>query len=216
MKNSIKLVTLLLTAGFYSACTRQLPPDTQSRIPLEGNWGLQLDTAGAGIAPDWLTKSCTDSLFLPGTTDMGKKGTYNTDMTLTTSLSREYVFEGKALYTKQVDIPEEWDGTSVRLVMERTKPTTIWIDGKEVGANNDISTAQQYDLSSYLFPGTHTVAILVDNGKPCQKRSTALHMLILLPHRQTGMELSVIFIWKAYLFAGSMTSSCIRMSRKKS
>lgn len=165
MKNSIKLVTLLLTAGFYSACTRQLPPDTQSRIPLEGNWGLQLDTAGAGIAPDWLTKSCTDSLFLPGTTDMGKKGTYNTDMTLTTSLSREYVFEGKALYTKPVDIPEEWDGTSVRLVMERTKPTTIWIDGKEVGANNDISTAQQYDLSSYLFPGTHTVAILVDNGK---------------------------------------------------
>lgn len=126
---------------------------------------MQLDTAGAGIAPDWLTKSCTDSLFLPGTTDMGKKGTYNTDMTLTTSLSREYVFEGKALYTKQVDIPEEWDGTSVRLVMERTKPTTIWIDGKEVGANNDISTAQQYDLSSYLFPGTHTVAILVDNGK---------------------------------------------------
>lgn len=165
MKNLIKLVTLLLTAGFYSACTRQLPPDTQSRIPLEGNWGLQLDIAGAGIAPDWLTKSCTDSLFLPGTTDMGKKGTYNTDMTLTTSLSREYVFEGKALYTKQVDIPEEWDGTSVRLVMERTKPTTIWIDGKEVGANNDISTAQQYDLSSYLFPGTHTVAILVDNGK---------------------------------------------------
>ena len=165
MKNSIKLVTLLLTAGFYSACTRQLPPDTRSRIPLEGNWGLQLDTAGAGIAPDWLTKSCTDSLFLAGTTDMGKKGTYNTDMTLTTSLSREYVFEGKALYTKQVDIPEEWDGTSVRLVMERTKPTTIWIDGKEVGANNDISTAQQYDLSSYLFPGTHTVAILVDNGK---------------------------------------------------
>ena len=165
MKNSIKLVTLLLTAGFYSACTRQLPPDTRSRIPLEGNWGLQLDTAGTGIAPDWLTKSCTDSLFLPGITDMGKMGTYNTDMTLTTGLSREYVFEGKALYTKQIRIPEEWDGTSVRLVMERTKPTTIWIDGKEVGANNDISTAQQYDLSSYLFPGTHTVAILVDNGK---------------------------------------------------
>ena len=165
MKNSIKLVTLLLTAGFYSACTQQLPPDTRSRISLEGNWGLQLDTAGTGIAPDWLTKSCTDSLFLPGITDMGKMGTYNTDMTLTTGLSREYVFEGKALYTKQIRIPEEWDGTSVRLVMERTKPTTIWIDGKEVGANNDISTAQQYDLSSYLFPGTHTVAILVDNGK---------------------------------------------------
>lgn len=165
MKKSIKLVALLLTAGFYSACTQQLPSDTRSRISLEGNWGLQLDTAGTGIAPDWPAKPCTDSLFLPGTTDRGKKGTYNADMTLTTALSREYVFEGKALYTKQVDIPKEWDGTSVRLVMERTKPTTIWVDGKEVGANNDISTAQQYDLSSYLSPGTHTVAILVDNGK---------------------------------------------------
>lgn len=165
MKNSIKLVALLLTAGLYSACTQQLPSDTRSRISLKGNWGLQLDTAGTGIAPDWLTKPCTDSLFLPGTTDRGKKGAYNTDMTLTTGLSREYVFEGKALYTKQVRIPEEWDGTSVRLVMERTKPTTIWIDGKEVGTNNDISTAQQYDLSSSLSPGLHSLAILVDNGR---------------------------------------------------
>ena len=165
MKNSIKLVALLLTAGFYSACTQQLPTDTRNRIPLEGNWGLQLDTTGTGITPELLTKPCTDSLFLPGTTDIGKKGVYNEDMTLTTALSREYLFEGKALYTKQVDIPEEWDGTSVRLVMERTKPTTIWIDGKEAGSNCDISTAQQYDLSSYLSPGLHTLAILVDNGK---------------------------------------------------
>lgn len=126
---------------------------------------------------------------------MGKKGTYNTDMTLTTSLSREYVFEGKALYTKQVDIPEEWDGTSVRLVMERTKPTTIWIDGKEVGANNDISTAQQYDLSSYLFPGTHTVAILVDNGKAGRARKgLRLFTCLFCFHTDKLEELSVIFI----------------------
>lgn len=153
MKNSITLVALLLTAGFFSACTQQMPRDTRSRLSLEGNWGLQLETTG------------TDSLFLPGTTDIGKKGTYNTDMTLTTALSREYLFEGKALYTKQVEIPEEWGGTAVRLVMERTKPTTIWVDGKEAGSNSDISTAQQYDLSAYLSPGTHTLAILVDNGK---------------------------------------------------
>lgn len=44
MKNSIKLVALLLTAGFYSACTRQMPSDTRTRISLEGNWGLQLVT----------------------------------------------------------------------------------------------------------------------------------------------------------------------------
>ena len=49
--------------------------------------------------------------------------------------------------------------------MERTKPTTVWIDGKEVGTNSDISTAQQYELSSYLSPGSHDIAIIVDNGK---------------------------------------------------
>ena len=49
--------------------------------------------------------------------------------------------------------------------MERTKPTTVWIDGKEVGTNSNISTAQQYELSSYLSPGSHDIAIIVDNGK---------------------------------------------------
>ncbi len=165
MKITTKLTAVFLIAGLCTACSKQLPIDTRDRLCLAGNWGLQLDTAGTGITPDLLTKSCTDSLLLPGTTDRGKKGTYNMDMTQTTALSREYIFEGKALYTKTVDIPESWAGTSVRLVMERTKPTTLWIDGKEAGTNDDISTAQQYDLSTFLSPGTHTIAIAVDNGK---------------------------------------------------
>ena len=162
MKITTKLTAVFLIAGLCTACSKQLPADTRDRLCLAGN---RLDTAGTGITPDLLAKSCTDSLLLPGTTDKGKKGTYNTDMTQTTALSREYIFEGKALYTKTVDIPESWAGTSVRLIMERTKPTTLWIDGKEVGTNDDISTAQQYDLSAFLSPGTHTIAIAVDNGK---------------------------------------------------
>lgn len=165
MKISIKMAVLLLVGGICSACTGQFPADTRARILLDGNWGLRLDTADTEITPQLLAEPCTDSLFLPGTTDIGKKGTYNTDMTLTTGLSREYVFEGKALYTKTVEIPEAWKGTDVRLVMERTKPTTVWVDGKMAGSNDDISTAQKYDLSSYLSPGSHTISILVDNGK---------------------------------------------------
>lgn len=165
MKHSIKAIALVLGVGLCFACNRHISSDTRSRISLEGNWGLWLDTTGMAFDNDWLTKPCSDSLFLPGTTDMGEKGTYNTDITQTTHLSREYVFEGKALYTKQVDIPENWGGTYIRLLMERTKPTTVWVDGKIIGSSNDISTAQVYDLSEHLTPGTHSLAILVDNRK---------------------------------------------------
>lgn len=48
--------------------------------------------------------------------------------------------------------------------MERTKPTTVWIDGKEAGTNSNISTAQQYELSS-IYLDLHDIAIIVDNGK---------------------------------------------------
>ncbi|WP_368336914.1 sugar-binding domain-containing protein [Parabacteroides merdae] len=165
MKCLIKYIVLLPTIGFLLACTQQFRSDTRNRILLTGNWGVQLDTAATGITSSWLPRYCTDSLFLPGTTDYERKGIYNTDTVQTTALSKEYVFEGKALYTKTVCIPEEWRGTCIRLIMERTKPTTVWIDGKEVGTNSDISTAQQYELSSYLSPGSHDIAIIVDNGK---------------------------------------------------
>ena len=143
MKNSIKLIACLLIAGMCASCTGKLPSDMRNRISLEGQWGMLLDTADVGFSIAQLSNSGMDSLFLPGTTDIGKKGKYNPDMTQTNALSREFIFEGKALYTKVVEIPENWRGSSVRLFMERTKPTTIWIDGKEVGTNDNISTAQQ-------------------------------------------------------------------------
>lgn len=165
MKNFIKLTACLFIAGLCSACAKQLPSDTRSRISLEGQWGLRLDTTSSGFVSDRLAEICTDSLLLPGTTDIGKKGRYNTDMTQTNALSREYIFEGKALYTRTVEVPESWEGTSIRLLMERTKPTKVWIDGKEVGTNNDVSTPQLYDVSDYLSPGIHAIAIQVDNGQ---------------------------------------------------
>ena len=146
------------------SCTEKMPSSQRDRISLNGNWGLQLDTASVGITADWIGNACPDSLFLPGTTDEGKKGKFNADMTETMALSREYIFEGQALYTKNVTIPEEWKGSAVRLYMERTKPTSVWIDGKYAGSSDDISTAQVYELTSFLSPGKHTVAILVDNS----------------------------------------------------
>lgn len=151
-------------ACFGFSCSKQIDSQTRDRISLNGNWGLQLDTASVGITADWIGNRCSDSLFLPGTTDEGKKGKYNTDMTETMALSREYIYEGQALYTKTIAIPEGWNGSAVRLCMERTKPSSVWIDGKYAGSNDNISTPQIYELTSFLSPGEHSVAILIDNS----------------------------------------------------
>ncbi|MEG0692524.1 MAG: glycoside hydrolase family 2 TIM barrel-domain containing protein, partial [Oscillospiraceae bacterium] len=164
MKNTIQVTVLLLFMSYCAACAQQLSTDTRKHISLEGKWGVGLDTTRTGFADNAYTVTSTDSLWLPGTTDIGKIGSYNADTNQTNFLSREYQFEGKALYTKTVKIPSDWKGTSIRLFMERTKPTRIWIDGKAAGRNDDISTPQQYDLSTYLSPGTHTLAIEVDNA----------------------------------------------------
>ncbi|MGM9759987.1 MAG: glycoside hydrolase family 2 TIM barrel-domain containing protein [Parabacteroides sp.] len=162
------LYTCMLWAGLSAlcaSCSAPLQEETRSRISLQGNWGLQLDTLGTGLTPAHLTAHCSDSLWLPGTTDLGKKGRYNTDMTQTTYLSREYEFEGEALYTKAIEIPADWADKWICLVLERTKPTTLWIDGNEVGSCDDITTAQRYEVSALLTPGLHTLAIRVDNRK---------------------------------------------------
>ena len=152
MNTYLKIAPLLMGACFCFSCSEQIDSQTRDRISLNGNWGLQLDTASVGITADWIGNRCSDSLFLPGTTDEGKKGKYNTDMTETMALSREYIYEGQALYTKTIAIPEGWNGSAVRLCMERTKPSSVWIDGKYAGSNDNISTPQIYELTSFLSP----------------------------------------------------------------
>ena len=93
----------MLWAGLSAlciACTSSLPESTREQISLEGNWGLQLDTMGVGISPEQLTVHCTDSLWLPGTTDLGKKGRYNTDYL---SFSGIYFRRGSSLHQDDPD-----------------------------------------------------------------------------------------------------------------
>lgn len=146
------------------SCQHSQPESPRHRLDLAGNWALALDTTTletATILPSEIV--FTDSMFLPGTTDLAKKGFYNTDRSETNALSREYQFEGRAVYAKTLNIPDNWDGSAIRLLMERTKPTAVYVDGQQVGSNDDISTAQIYELTGFLSPGEHELQIVVDN-----------------------------------------------------
>ena len=97
-------------------------------IDLSGSWQFALDTAKVGIKEKWYAQTLSDSVKLPGTLDENKKGIPNTNRQETMRLSREIMYAGMAWYQKSVIIPDNWKGKYIRLMMERTKPTQVWVD----------------------------------------------------------------------------------------
>ena len=133
-------------------------------MDLQGRWAFKLDVRGNGVEEGYPTALFAEEVVLPGTTDTNAKGYPNLRRDETTNLSRTHTYAGKAWYKREVDIPAEWGGKAVILSMERTKPTRVWVDGKDAGCNDNISTCQVYDLTRFLAPGRHEIAVMVDNG----------------------------------------------------
>ena len=79
-------------------------------------------------------------------------------------LQPDKYYVGPAWYQRTVEIPKMWKDKVVLLNMERAHwKTMVFIDGKEVGTNNNICAPQQYDLTGKLTPGQHVLTVLVDN-----------------------------------------------------
>jgi len=154
LNGSSRALLIICFIILVPSCKQSIVIQERERIDLNGYWDYALNG-----------DSTADSLYLPGTTDSNKKGLLNERRNETGRLSREYIFVGKASYSKQIIIPDNWKGKRIRLCMERTKATTVWIDGKEASSARNISTPQWYDLTDYLSPGVHTIKIEVDNDK---------------------------------------------------
>ena len=152
-----KLTTLLLMTVL---CLNMQAEDQSKHIDLSGIWQFALDRQGTMTADD----AMTETIVLPGTTDTNKKGDFIGKTEETTHLSRLYAYKGRAWYRRTVEVPGKWKGKPLYLLLERTKPSEVYVDGKLVGSSNDISTPQVFDLSKVLTPGSHTLAIMVDNS----------------------------------------------------
>ena len=126
---------------------------------ISGPWEFRLDPEGV-VTVDSLF---TDSIDLPGTTDLAGKGFAPTDTTETMRLTRRYAYVGKAWYRKKVIAPYVWREKELALLLERTKATKLYLDGALVDSCNDVSTPQLYRLGK-LKPGVHTLTLCVDNG----------------------------------------------------
>ena len=126
-------------------------------IDLSGIWSFQLDEEKLGSNTQF-----NDTITLPGTTSYFKKGKKNENVELG-CLTEEYKFEGHAWFSRTIDISEEVSGKNCFLYLERTRVTTIWIDGVQVGTQNSLCTPHIYDITNYLSSGERVITILVDN-----------------------------------------------------
>lgn len=128
---------------------------TRETIRLNGRWNVSLESWSEGGG------TIQAEIQLPGTLDEHRLGPK--EEVATRRLTRSHLYEGPARYERSVHIPEDWRGKSIFFKMERTRETELWIDGIKVGSSNSLSTPQVYDLSEYLEPGTHVIAVVVDN-----------------------------------------------------
>lgn len=149
---SIALLSLSLVSYLHSQ-------NTQS---LAGTWQFSLDPDDKGLKENWQNQSFNQTITLPGTTDEARYGekTSGSDFGI---LTRTYKYYGPAWYSKEIEIPSEWEGKNIRLELERVLwESRVFIDGKEVSTQDALSTPHYHDLG-YLSPGKHRLAIRIDN-----------------------------------------------------
>ena len=164
-----KIITCLLLSATVciAAATHTTVSETSQpvsfrlRLPLDGQWLFSLDPNATLTAASQLT----DMVTLPGTTDTNGKGLDPASTTETTHLTRLHSYVGKAWYRREVDIPRTWAGHHITMVLERTKPAEVYVDGTHCGSSDDICTPQRYDLSQMLTPGRHTLTLMINNGE---------------------------------------------------
>jgi hypothetical protein len=191
MKNSPKrsIILLLITFSCLAGASQSVKEQTQ-KIDLSGTWAFQIDSRDIGTSEKWFDKKFSDKLSLPGSMTTNGKGddiSVNTPWTgsifdsswffkpeyakyrqpgnikVPFWLQPKKYYVGAAWYQKTITIPSAWEGKHIELFIERSHwETTVWVDGKLIGMQNSLSTAQVFDLTK-LKAGKHNLTICVDN-----------------------------------------------------
>ncbi len=116
---------------------------------------IELDLSGR-----WTTR--LGDCMLPGTTDENHLGDGQHDKAVTTQLTRLYPFAGVLDYERRVTISPEMAAKKLSLYLERTKPSTLWVDGDSIGTIGQLFAPHVYALPQ-LKAGDHTIRLRIDN-----------------------------------------------------
>jgi len=126
------------------------------KIDLSGLWRVYLDADKRADLPGLYP----DEMMLPGTTSAAGLGPGNPARE-TYFLTDAHKFEGYAWFMRTFECAD-WQNMQVMLTLERTRKTTVYLDGVEIGSQNSLCAPHRY-LLPRLTAGTHTLIIRVDN-----------------------------------------------------
>lgn len=124
--------------------------------------GLNVQAQRTVLDLSGIWQSSLGECRLPGTTDENKLGSGEHSTTVTSQLTRLYPYTGIVVYERDVAIPSEMEGKCLTLVLERTKPSTLWVDGDSIGSIRKLCGFHEYRLPM-LKAGKHHLKVAVDN-----------------------------------------------------
>ncbi len=162
----IRILVLITLSGFIASCQQ-----TTDKILLNGEWALHLAPEKPPHSADPQSLDYNLSIQLPGTLDDAGIGDPNPvepnlEREIMLHLHRKVTYTGPAFFTREINIPQNWNDKSITLRLERILwESIVWVNGQKVGSNLSLSTAHEYDLSSFLNPGKNNLTICVDNSK---------------------------------------------------
>lgn len=126
------------------------------KIDLSGQWRVKLDAEKQETMP----QAYSETMTLPGTTSAAGLGMPNPAKE-TGCLTDAYRFEGAAWFMRTFTAGD-WTGEQTMLTLERTRKTTVYLDGRPIGHQESLCTPHRYFLPP-VHAGEHTLVIRVDN-----------------------------------------------------
>lgn len=126
------------------------------KIDLSGQWQVKLDAEKQETMP----QAYPEKMTLPGTTSAAGLGMPNPAKE-TGCLTDAYRFEGAAWFMRTFTAGD-WTGEQTMLTLERTRKTTVYLDGRPIGHQESLCTPHRYFLPP-VHAGEHTLVIRVDN-----------------------------------------------------
>jgi hypothetical protein len=134
----------------------------QNTIDLSGTWKVRLDTSHALFRQNPDMCRMDGDIRLPAS--LAEQGFgYKTDGSDFGVLTPEYKYIGKAWYSRDIDIPGNWEGKNIEIFLERVLwESRVFINGKEMTRQDALGTPHIHALGK-LSAGKHTLTVMVDN-----------------------------------------------------
>ncbi len=151
-------------------------------LNLNGEWDFEIDNSKSGKGKKFFEReSLNDKIRLPFSPESVLSGVGNTD------------FMYSVWYLKKVVIPKEWNEKLILLHIDACDyKTTVYVNGKEVGAHKGGYTSFQFDITEFLNGEENTIIVHAEdeilNGTQFSGKQTRwYHSFGCLYTRTTGI-----------------------------